>query len=294
MSAHVEHTEEFFLEVADGTTLFVRDWSAKSNKAPGILIMHGLGEHSGRYIHIARFFLGLGFRVRSFDQRGHGQSSGRRGVVPDDEAILRDTRLVINDFLKQLPDAPMIFAHSMGGLFATHFVLQGLAPVKAFILSSPAFSVKTSTFQKILFKFSRALIPYLGVAHGTNGRYLSHDSEVVAAYQNDPLVHSRISASLFGSMLSSMSYVKAHIQELPIPLLLLVADADVVVNPRGAKALVQQIENSEHAKFLNAIFYPGFYHEIFNELEALRSFDDVRTWLEQKNLMPETPAISAT
>lgn len=290
MSAHVEHTEEFFLEVADGTSLFVRDWPAKSAIAPGILIMHGLGEHSGRYIHIARFFLNLGYRVRSFDQRGHGQSSGRRGDVPDDEAILRDTGVVLNDFLKRLPDAPILFAHSMGGLFATHLVLQGLAPVKALILSSPAFSVRTSTFQKILFKLSRAVIPHLGVAHGTNGRYLSHDSEVVAAYQNDPLVHSRISASLFGSMLSSMSYAKTHIEQLPIPLLLLVAEADVVVNPRGAKALIQQIEQSDKAKFLSHIFYPGFYHEIFNELEALRAFDDLRTWLEKKNLMPEALA----
>jgi alpha-beta hydrolase superfamily lysophospholipase len=287
MSAHVENTQEFLLEIADGTSLFVRDWPANSASAPGILIMHGLGEHSGRYIHIARFFLHLGFRVRSFDQRGHGQSSGKRGDVPDDEALLRDTGAVLNDFASQLPAAPILFAHSMGGLFASHFVLQGLAPVKALILSSPAFSVKTSSFEKILFKLSRVLIPHLAVGHGTNGRYLSHDSEVIAAYQNDALVHSRISASLFGSMLSSMRYVKNHIEQLSIPLLLLVADADLVVNPRGAKLLAQRLEQSDKAQYLHLILYAGFYHEIFNELEALRAFDDVRVWLEQKNLMPE-------
>lgn len=295
MTAHVEHTEEFFLETLDGTSLFVRDWPVQislhdsrdsSANVPGIVIMHGLGEHSGRYVHIARFFNALGFKVRSFDQRGHGQSSGGRGDIPDSDAILRDTRLVIADFSKQLQQPPFVLAHSMGGLFATRFALEGLTPLSGLILSSPAFSVRTSWLEKFLFKISRKIIPHLGVGHGTNGRYLSHDSEVVAAYQNDPLVHARISASLFQSMLDAMQYVKAHTTELKTPTLLLIADGDLVVNPQGTKNFSTKLNASSHGHYLKTQIYPGFYHEVFNELEALQVFEDVRIWLEENDFMP--------
>lgn len=286
MTAHVEHTEEFFLNAVDGKSLFVRDWSVKNSEAPGIVIMHGLGEHSGRYVHIARFFNALGFKVRNFDQRGHGQSAGARGDIPDVEAILRDTRLVINDFSKQLTQAPFVLAHSMGGLFATRFALEGLTPLSGLILSSPAFSVYTSWLEKFLFRFSRVLIPHIAVGHGTNGRYLSHDSEVVAAYQNDPLVHARISACLFQSMLETMQFVKQHATDLKIPTLLLIADGDVVVNPQGAKNFLSKVSGSPNSHFLKAHIYPGFYHEVFNELEAMRVFDDVRVWLDEQDVIP--------
>lgn len=299
MTSHVENTEEFFIEASDGTSLFIRDYplcnwannelNATLTYAPGILIMHGLGEHSGRYVHIAKFFQTLGFRVRSFDQRGHGQSMGARGDVPDNEATVRDIGFVLEDFSAQLDHAPFLFAHSMGGLFATRFALEQTRPLAGLILSSPAYSVKTSRFEKLLFKISSLIIPHLGVGHGTNGRYLSHDHEVVLAYQNDQLVHSRISASLFQSMLTAMRYVKAHAKELPCPLLLLVAGSDLVVNPEGARAFSRQIADSNHAAKSKTIFYPDFYHEVFNELEAWRAFDDVRTWLDENNFLPNLP-----
>ncbi|WP_329605322.1 alpha/beta hydrolase [Undibacterium fentianense] len=271
----------------------MRDWPAISDSqqnenqdTPGIILIHGLGEHSGRYIHVARFFNAMGFRVRSFDLRGHGQSSGRRGDIPDSEAILRDMRQVVNDFSKNLNKAPLVFAHSMGGLFATRFTLEGLTPLSGLILSSPAFSVRTSRLEKFLFKISRILLPHFAVGHGTNGRFLSHDSEVVVAYQNDTLVHAKISASLFDSMLSSMQYIKDHATELKIPMLLLVADGDLVVNPQGAKNFSTKLAGSTNSRFLKMILYPGFYHEVFNELDSIRAFDDVRIWLAENDFMP--------
>jgi alpha-beta hydrolase superfamily lysophospholipase len=287
MTAHVENTDEFFLQTQDGVSLFVRDWPANNHSVKhGIIILHGLGEHCGRYIHIARFFQTLGFTVRCFDQRGHGQSEGRRGDVPNSSSSLDDLCLVLDEFSQHLDAPPLLFAHSMGGLFACHFALASRSKLSGLILASPALKVNVSLFQRCLFAVASRVIPHLGVTHGTNGRYLSHDNEVVYAYQNDPLVHSRISASLFQSMLHSMEYVKAHASQMKIPLLLLIAGADQVVDPEGSQLFSQQLDHRLTASSVTTIVYPDFYHEIFNELDSIKAFDDVRIWLDEKNLMP--------
>jgi alpha-beta hydrolase superfamily lysophospholipase len=285
MTAHIESTVEFELTATDGTQLFVRDWPLTSVQArsSGVVIMHGLGEHCGRYAHVARFFNALGFVVRTYDHRGHGKSGGPRGDVPDDEAMLRDARLVINDFTKQLHAPPLLFGHSMGGLFAARFATAGLAPLRALILSSPALAIRMSGFQSVLLKVVSFLIPGVGLSNGLKTRFLSHDGEVVEAYENDSLVHGKVSARLLNSMLQAMTYAHDHAPQLTIPVLLLVAEDDHLVDPIGSKRFSARLPSGSS----NAIYYDNFYHEIFNELDATRVFDDLRTWLEQQLLIPD-------
>jgi alpha-beta hydrolase superfamily lysophospholipase len=284
MTAHVENTEEFQLTATDGTELFVRDWPLVSpqRKSTGVVIMHGLGEHCGRYAHVARFFNALGFVVRTYDHRGHGKSGGARGDVPDDEAMLRDARLVINDFTKQLHAPPILFGHSMGGLFAARFATAGLAPLRALILSSPALAIRMSDFQTALLKVVNLLIPGVGMPNGLKRQFLSHDAEVVQAYENDVLVHGKVSARLLNSMLHAMTYAHDHAPQLTIPVLLLVAEDDHLVDPVGSKRFSARLPSMSS----KAIYYDNFYHEIFNELDATRVFDDLRTWLERQQLTP--------
>ncbi|MES2070470.1 MAG: lysophospholipase [Pseudomonadota bacterium] len=295
MTSHIEDTSEFQLKTIDGTSLFVRDWPlagqlSGEQTAPvrhGIVIMHGLGEHCGRYAHVARFFNALGFVVRTYDHRGHGKSGGARGDVPDEEAMLRDARLVVNDFSRQLSAPPLLLGHSMGGLFAARFATAGLAPLRGLILSSPALALRMSAIQLLLLKAATALIPGVGVANGVNTRYLSHDKEVVQAYQNDVLVHPKISARLLGSMLKSIDYAAGHATQLKIPVLMIVAADDRLVDPAGSRRFFAQLPASQ----ATAHFYDGFYHEIFNELDADRVFDDVRAWLDRQGLMPEPASL---
>lgn len=286
MTAHIEHTVEFELCATDGTHLFIRDWPLpKADDAlyrQGVVIMHGLGEHCGRYAHVARFFNALGFAVRTYDHRGHGQSGGAVGDVPDDEAILRDARLVINEFSRQLETPPLLLGHSMGGLFAARFAVEGLAPLHGLILSSPALALRMSGFQHGLLKVAKTLIPGVGIPNGLPTRYLSHDGEVILAYENDALVHPKISARLLGSMLKAMDFVHDNAVELKIPVLLLVAGDDHLVDPVGSQRLLARLA----PEIASAHFYEGFYHEVFNELDASRVFDDVRSWLEQQHFTP--------
>lgn len=286
MTSHVENTREFELRTADGKAIFVRDWpladAVMAQPQQGVVIMHGLGEHCGRYAHVARFFNALGFVVRTYDHRGHGQSDGGSGDVPDSMCILRDAQMVISDFSQQLAGPPILLGHSMGGLFAARYALEQLTPLRALILSSPALAIRMSSLQHGLLKVASNLIPGVGLPNGLQTRYLSHDGEVVLAYENDALVHSRLSARLLTSMLQAMDYCHAHAAELSIPLLMMVADDDHLVDPAGSRRFLEKLANDQ----LGAHFYAGFYHEIFNELDATRVFDDLRTWLELQQFTP--------
>jgi alpha-beta hydrolase superfamily lysophospholipase len=297
MTNHIDHTREFFLTTNDHIDLFVRDWlpemaaspaavshlTSPSEQHPGVIIMHGLGEHCGRYAHVARFFSQLGFAVRSYDLRGHGQSGGARGSVPDGDAMLRDARLVINDFTAQLHAPPILFGHSMGGLFAARFATEGLAPLRALILSSPALAVQLSSLELILLSVATALFPDVGISNGVRPRFLTHDAEVVEAYKNDRMVHTRISARLLNCMRAAMTYAYDHAPQLQIPVLMLVAEDDRLVDPMGSKRFAARLPVASSM----AIFYEGFYHEVFNEVDAARVFEDVRIWLETQGLSPE-------
>ena len=284
MTSHIDNTVEFMLPAGDGTPLFIRDWplSIKYDKARvhnGIVLMHGLGEHCGRYAHLARFFNALGFAVRTYDHRGHGNSAGARGDCPDAQALLRDARLVINDFSKHLSAPPLLFGHSMGGLFAARFATEGLAPLRGLILSSPALALSMSGFSTILLKIASLLIPGVGLGNGLKTKYLSHDAEVVQAYIDDPLVHGKISARLLNGMLTAMEYTHDYAPHLKIPVLLLVATDDRLVDAEGSERFIARLP----PETAQAIFYEGFYHELFNELEATRVFDDVRSWMKQQH-----------
>ena len=171
----------------------------------------------------------------------------------------------------------------MGGLFAARFATAGLAPLHALILSSPALAIRMSGFQSALLKVATILIPGVGLSNGLKSRYLSHDGEVIQAYENDSLVHGKLSARLLNSMLQAMTYAHDHAPHLTIPVLLLVAEDDHLVDPMGSTRFSARLTPS----ISSAIYYEDFYHEIFNELDATRVFDDLRTWLEQQHLVPD-------
>ncbi len=283
MTGHIENTLEFQLKATDGTSLFVRDWPLASGLAvhPGVIIMHGLGEHCGRYAHVARFFNRLGFTVRTYDHRGHGRSGGARGDTPDPQIMLGDARAVMNDFSAKLSSPPLLFGHSMGGLFAARFAAEGLAPLRGLILSSPALALHMSGVQSLLLKVASALFPGMGIPNGLQTRYLTHDAEVIEAYENDPLVHARITANLVNGMLRAIRYAHDHAPQLSIPVLLLVAEDDHLVDPLGSKRFAARLNPA----LSTAFYYQGFYHEIFNEVDAVRVFDDLRHWLEQQHFI---------
>jgi alpha-beta hydrolase superfamily lysophospholipase len=264
------------IAAADGTLLHVSDFVLPAAATRGsIVLMHGLGEHSGRYRHLAHFFNELGLSVRCYDHRGHGRSQGARGDVINGDPMLQDGQIVLDDFAARQKRPPFLFGHSMGGLFAARFALARMAPLRGLILSSPALAVTLSPLQRKLLGVMHKLAPRLGVPNGLEPQFLSHDAAVVAAYKADPLVHGRISARLLRSMLASIDYCHANASTLAIPTLLQVAGDDHLVDADGARRFFAQLPPGQ----AELKIYDGYYHEIFNETGAERPMADLRAWL---------------
>lgn len=264
------------ISAADGTGLHVLDAMLPPGQARGrIVIMHGLGEHSGRFQALTQFLNGCGLSVRCYDHRGHGRSEGRRGDVIHGDPMLQDAQIVIDDFSSRYSVPPFLFGHSMGGLFAARFALSARSPLRGLILSAPALALRLGRPQLALLKIAEALVPWLGLPNGLNPADLCHSAAVVAAYRADPLVHRRISARLLRSMLDSIDDCQQHAASLHLPTLLLVAGSDRAVDPAGALRFYENLPPEQRSLQL----FPHMYHEIFNEPDAALAFAAVREWL---------------
>ena len=269
------------LTTADGTALHITDYLPDSSAAPAanIVLMHGLGEHSGRYRHVAAFFCARGFAVRVYDHRGHGRSGGARGDVPKEDTLLDDAVQVMADWRHKLGPAaapPFLLGHSMGGLFAARFAVAQLMPLSGLILSSPALALPLTAPQKLLLKILSTIAPGLAVGNGLKQRYLSHDAAVVEAYKNDPLVHNKITARLLLAMLAAIVVTQRDAELVQIPTLLVFAGDDHLVDPTGSPTFFRSLKSGIGTLHC----YENLYHEIFNELDAKSVFADVGNWLE--------------
>lgn len=268
----------------DGLNLAMFDWPLPSRQRPRgvVLIVHGLGEHAWRYDPVAHRLNEWGFCARAYDQRGHGESGGERGVLPDDDCLLDDLAEVVEDTRKHIAEpwaCPLILlGHSMGGLIASTFVQRGVAPVDALVLSSPALDAGIGKVQRKLIDLFYRFAPNRTLSNGLDARKISHNAAVVKAYQKDPLVHDRISARLAHFIDQNGPRVLAAAPRWCVPTLLMYAGADHLVNPAGSRAFAADApRNVVHSQA-----FEGLYHEIFNETDPSRVFGTLKGWLEMR------------
>ncbi|MEO7390854.1 MAG: lysophospholipase [Ramlibacter sp.] len=268
---------------SDGDNLAMQDWPLPEglHLRGVVVIVHGLGEHAGRYDHVARRLNTWGFAVRGYDQYGHGESDGVRGALPVPARLLDDLSDVIESTrMRMEPGVPLIvLGHSMGGLVAaSHVALRKSPQVDALVLSSPALDPGFNPLQKLLLKFLPRLVPNLTVGNGLDADFISHDPAVVAAYKSDSMVHDRISARLARFIAEGGPLVLQRAGEWTVPTLLMYAGADKLVNPRGSRAFAA----AAPAQAVTARCFDELFHEIFNELESEPVFDALKTWLDER------------
>jgi alpha-beta hydrolase superfamily lysophospholipase len=268
------------LRTPDGETLALHDWPVAAGAARAVVVLvHGLGEHAGRYGPLAARLNAWGFAARAVDHHGHGASSGARGGLPTPARLVDDLALVIDDTRNAFPALPLVLlGHSLGGLVAASAVARGRRLVDALVLSSPALDAGLSAFQKLLVATLSRLAPGLRVGNGLELDFLSHARSVVEAYRADPLCHDRIGARLARFLAHEGAAVLAAAPAWQVPTLLLYAGDDRLVNPAGSRAFAEAAPPA----FVSSICFPALYHEIFNERDAEPVFDALHGWLDAR------------
>lgn len=267
---------------SDGDNVVIQDWPLEAGvRLRGVVILvHGLGEHAGRYDHVARQLNAWGFAVRGYDQCGHGESGGAPGSLPTDTRLLDDLADIVDSTRARMDKGTplIVLGHSMGGLVAGRFVSLGMRKVDALVMSSPALNPGLSAFQKLLVAVLPKLFPNLRVGNGLNASYISHDPAVVAAYQSDRLVHDRISARLARFIATAGPATVALAPQWKVPTLLMYAGEDKLVQPQGSRDFAAAAPTG----VVTTHCFEGLYHEIFNELDAAPVFAALRQWLDQR------------
>jgi len=279
------------IRTRDGLALARRDWPSADARGT-IVIVHGLGEHIGRYAHVAARLNASRWSVVGYDQRGHGASAGERGRIAAHDDLLVDLAAVIDDVRGEAGGPLILLGHSLGGLVVARFVAGGLESprpawqreVDALVLSSPALDIGMSGARRALLATLATLTPNLGIGNGLDANGISRDPAVVAAYRADALVHDRIAPRLIRFLADAGPRVRELAPRWNVPTLLLYAGSDRLVVPAGSAAFAA----AARAAVVTARPFASLFHEIFNEPEQNEVLGVLTAWLDTLNPTPTT------
>ncbi len=279
------------IRTRDGLALARRDWPSADARGT-IVIVHGLGEHTGRYAHVAARLNASRWSVVGYDQRGHGASPGERGRLAAGDDLLADLGAVMDVVRAEVNGPVVLLGHSLGGLVVARFVAGGLESprpdwqrdVDALVLSSPALDIGMTGARRALLVTLEALTPNLGIGNGLDATGISRDPAIVAAYRADPLVHDRIAPRLIRFLADAGPLVRGLAPRWQVPTLLLYAGSDRLVVPAGSAAFAA----AAPAAVVTARPFASLFHEIFNEPEQNEVLAVLTAWLDTLNPTPTT------
>jgi len=290
LSNSATHAIPLSLKSKDGLSLFGRAWVPPAGYRANIILVHSLGEHSGRYEHIARHFLARDYAVYGIDFRGHGRSQGRRGHVNHFQDYLQDLTALVKHIHQESSPVPLfLIGHSVGGLISLLYALRYQENVSTVIIACPAFrgSVQISGWRLMWANLLSLVSPTLTLYNNLDPYLLSQDEAVVKAYRSDPLVHNEFTARWAVEYLKASDWIMSRANRLAVSALILQSGNDQIVDPSGAREFFDRIGLED--KYY--IEYETLYHEIFNESEALSVLGDIEAWLIPR-LQPEVGALS--
>ena len=273
----MQHSESTF-EGFSGTQLYYQKWEPEEKSKAILIIIHGIGEHSGRYMNIVNYFTPLDITIYSFDNRGHGRSPGKRGHILNWEEFREDVKCfieMIQEFDGHLP--VFLMGHSLGGLIVLNYALHYPQGIKAIIASGPVL-VPPSISHFLLF-LSRALskiLPSFSVDTKLNVHAISRDPEVVRAYQEDPLVHSKASARLGTEFTRTMNWTFQHAEEFSLPLMIVHGGSDQLVPVTGSYEFYKRMTSEDREIHI----YEGGFHEPHNDIDRIKVLKDIEKWIQ--------------
>jgi acylglycerol lipase len=268
---------EFTRQSPDKLQFYFQGWEPEASVRAVVCLVHGLGEHTGRYAHVAAALNDAGYAVLGCDLRGHGKSEGLRGHTPSYDTLMDDINRLLDEAAQRYPGkSQFIYGHSLGGNLVLNYTLRRKPPLAGVVATSPAIRVThpLPATQLALAKVMNKIQPTMQMPNGLSLDNLARDPEVIRAYKSDPLVHNKISVRLAVEMLQAGEWALAHAAEFPLPLLLVHGTADELTSSAATQEFAGKVRGDCTLKL-----WDGFYHETHNEPEKAEVLAFMVAWI---------------
>ncbi|NDJ20784.1 alpha/beta fold hydrolase [Nostoc sp. B(2019)] len=281
-SALVASCREGTFKGIGGLDLYYQSWCPEGKVRGVLAVVHGLGGHSGLYSNIVQHLIPLKYAVYALDLRGHGRSPGRRGYINAWNEFREDLRAFIQLIQIQQPGYPIfLLGHSLGAVIVLDYVLRypkDASTLQGAIALAPTLGkVGVSPLRVLIGKMLSRVWPHFSLNTGIDISAASRDQQILAAYAQDTLRHTRATARLATEFFATVDWINAHATDWQLPLLILHGGADRVALPAGSDIFYQQLTCSDKLR----IEYPGAYHEIQSDLNYQEVLTDLEHWLER-------------
>lgn len=272
-------SKQLDLVASDGKKLYTYLWGDPEHAKAIVILVHGLGEHIQRYKHVAASYNERSIAVLGFDQRGHGQTEGKRGLIPSGKQLMDDITSAIKLARELCPGKPVfLYGHSMGSVEVLYYGLTGPEkPAGILATSTPLYLNPASAKKRKLAQLFGKILPGLILNNGLDANGLSRDTSVVEAYKTDPLVHPMASVRLANFMFDASDYVLAHAKEWHTPLYLAHGTADPICDIRGTDQFAKNVSGDITYKR-----WEGLFHETHNELNQDETIGAMVGWVDQR------------
>lgn len=270
---------EISLQNKENIRLHLADWPVEQPLAV-VALVHGQGEHIGRYEHLAAWYNHHGVAVVGLDLQGYGRSEGRRGHTRSLDALFDDITLLLEETRRRYPQVPLfLYGHSMGGNLTLHYTVLRQPDIRGLIATSPwiRLAFEAPVLKVMAGRLLRRFMPTLSLPTGLTARFISQDPAVVHAYKTDPLVHDQLSASAGIILLESAAWLNQYSGKFPRPLLLLHGTGDKIISAAATREFAGRISGDvTHQE------WPGLYHELHNEREQEEVFAFTLGWMKKR------------
>lgn len=272
----------------DGIRIHYRLLIPRESTCNTVMLVHGFGEHAGRYGNLYKHFVPKGYEVYAPDLRGHGLSEGLKGHVDKFSNYIEDLKILHKKIEGDKPAkceltcGNILIGHSMGGLIALRYALDYPDGLCAVIVSGPLLKLAMPVpgWKKSMGKFMSRLFPKFRMPNELDPNLLSHDPQVAPMYEKDPLVNHMVSSRWFTEATAAMENVLARASSLRLPLLMLHGGSDKLCSVDGTKQFFDRCRSPDKTLKI----YDGMYHEIFNEINHKQVMADIEAWLKERGL----------
>jgi alpha-beta hydrolase superfamily lysophospholipase len=276
--------EEFERKAFDGLKLYFQCWETDVPQKGIVCLVHGLGEHSGRYTDWATRLNQAGYTFLTYDLRGHGKSGGQRGHILSYDEYLSDTDMLVKEAQQRYQGIPcFLYGHSLGAIIVWIYVLRYKPKLNGVILSALDYrnALEEQKLKVLMAKVLGSVAPKMSIYSGLDPQTISRDPQIVSAYINDPLVHNQLSLGFAKSSMDVIRWANQHTSEWNLPVLVMHGELDKLGYVIGSKEFASKVKGDCTLKI-----WQGLYHEVHNEPKKEQVFEFLREWLDAHIVMP--------